>query len=86
MEFHTFVTMILAFIIAHLFTFTENVLKNYFLIFDCALAALWAFPELWLAGATLCCCEWASHCGGVSCCGTQAIEHRNFSSCCTSTQ
>ena len=24
---------------------------------------------------------WASHCGGFSCCGAQALEHEGFSGC-----
>ena len=24
---------------------------------------------------------WASHCGGFSCCGAQALEHEDFSGC-----
>ena len=28
------------------------------------------------AGATLCCSAWASHCGGFSCCGAQALGAR----------
>ena len=31
-------------------------------------------------GATLCCSVRVSHCGGFSCCGAWALEHR-FSSC-----
>ena len=31
------------------------------------------FLELRQAGATLCCLAWASHCGGFSCCGAQAL-------------
>ena len=45
--------------------------KMYLFIFDCAFVALWAFLELWLAGAALCCCRWASRCGGFP-----RLEHR----------
>ena len=45
--------------------------KMYLFIFDCAFVALWAFLELWLAGAALCCCGWASRCGGFP-----RLEHR----------
>ena len=34
------------------------------------------FLQLWRAGATLCCGARASHCGGFSCCGAQALGAR----------
>ena len=36
----------------------------------------WAFLWLWRAGATLRCGVQASHCGGFSCCGAQALGVR----------
>ena len=33
------------------------------------------------SGATLCHGEWASHCGGFSCCGARVLENTG-SSCC----
>ena len=34
-----------------------------------------------MAVLSLCCCVQASHCGGFSCCGVQALEHVSFASC-----
>ena len=36
--------------------------------------------------ATLLCSEWASYCGGFSCCGAQALVCKGFSSCSTQAQ
>ena len=51
-------------------------------------SCMWAFLQLQRAGATLCCGERASHCGGFSCCkaralGAQAsvVVARRLSSC-----
>ena len=35
-----------------------------------------AFSSCGRVGATLCCCAWASHCGGFSCCGVWAVGAR----------
>ena len=53
------------------------------LIFDCAGSSLLhaGFLSLPGAGATLGCSAWASHRGGFSCCGAQALRHTGFSSC-----
>ena len=44
-------------------------------IFGCVGSSLLCagFLWLWRAGATLCCCARASHCGGLSCCGAWAL-------------
>ena len=44
-------------------------------IFSCIRSSLLCtgFLQLWQAGATLCCGARASHCGGFSCCGAQAL-------------
>ena len=56
---------------------TLNFLKInlfYLFIFGCVGSSLLhaGFLQLWRAGATLCCCTRASHCGGLSCCGAPA--------------
>ena len=43
--------------------------------------AAWAFLQMQRAGATLQCVEWASHCGGFSCCRAQVLGHLGFGSC-----
>ena len=54
-------------------------LKKFIYLFYLLLAALGlcccarAFSKLWRAGATLHCGARASHCGGFSCCGAQAL-------------
>ena len=47
----------------------------YLFIFGCvgSLLLCVGFLQLWQVGATLCCGAWASHCGGFSCCGAQAL-------------
>ena len=47
----------------------------YVFIFGCIVSPLLraGFLLLQRAGATLCCSEWASHCGGFSCCGARAL-------------
>ena len=47
----------------------------YLFIYGCvgSLLLLAGFLQLWRAGATLRCGVWASHCGGFSCCGAQAL-------------
>ena len=40
-----------------------------------------AFSSFGEKGLLARCCVGASHCGGVSCCGAQALWHRGFSSC-----
>ena len=44
-------------------------------IFGCIGSSLllMGFLQLWRAGATLHCSEWASHCSGFSCCGARAL-------------
>ena len=46
-----------------------------FFLFGCIGSSLLhaCFLQLWRAGTTLRCGVWASHCGGFSCCGTQAL-------------
>ena len=46
----------------------------------------WTFSRCREHGLHCSCRAQASHCGGFSCCGTQALEHMGFSSCCTQTQ
>lgn len=41
--------------------------------FGCTGSLLLHVAELWQMGATLCCCAWASDCGGFSSCGAQAL-------------
>lgn len=42
-----------------------------------------AFSSCGEQGFTLHCRAWASHCGGFSICGAQALGRGGFSSCCT---
>ena len=58
----------------HLFLFLKINLF-YLFIFDCIGSSLLrtGFLWLWRAGASLCGGAQASHCGGLSCCGTQAL-------------
>ena len=53
------------------------------LIFACAGSSLLhvGFLQLQQARATLPCSEWASHCGGFSCCGAGGFGCTGFSSC-----
>ena len=53
-------------------------------IYDCVESPLlhMGFLQLHQVGAALPCSVWASHCGGFSCCGAQALEH-GISSCST---
>ena len=57
--------------------FSEIVFLNKFIILFLAALGLrccmQAFLWLWRAGATLHCGAWASHCGGLSCHGAQAL-------------
>ena len=48
------------------------------IIFDCVGSSLLCagFLQLQQVGATVCCCTQASHCGGFSCCGAQALGAR----------
>ena len=50
----------------------------YLFVFGCVGSSLLCvgFLELRRAGATLLCGERASHCGGFSCCGAQALGTR----------
>ena len=50
----------------------------YLFIFGCIGSLLLCVGFLWLqrAGATICCCVRASHCGGFSCCGARALGVR----------
>ena len=46
----------------------------------------WTFSRCRELGLHSSCRAQASHCGGFSCCGTQAVEHTGFSSCCMRAQ
>ena len=58
-----------------LYFFSHITLKKLFIIFGCTRSSLLCMGFLYLprTGATLCCCVQASHCSGISCCGTQAL-------------
>ena len=58
-----------------LFLFFKINLFIYLFIFGCIGSSLLCVGFLWLlrAGAALHCGEWASHCGGFSCCGARAL-------------
>ena len=55
-----------------LYIHTHIILFIYFWLCCVFGVALWLF-SLWWAGATLLCSAQASHCGGFSCCRTQAL-------------
>ena len=57
-----------------IFTFKKEKII-YLFIFGCfgSLLLRMGFLQLQRAGATLCCGARASHCGGFSCCGAQAL-------------
>ena len=57
------------------FKFLLLFFKFYFWLHGSSLL-LAGFLQLGRAGATLRCCAWASHCGGFSCCGAQALGTR----------